>query len=104
MEIIIKHNLEQDKVLECSKNILEHLRTEHAGKITNIVEVWTGYTSEFSFRFKSMSIRGTIQVNSDNIKITGKLPMAAMLFKGLIEETIRREANKLVKECASDTV
>lgn len=99
MKIIIKHDLSKMDAVKCSKNILESLRHEHAEKITNVVEVWTENKSEFSFRFNNLSITGNIEVKTEQIEISGKLPLAAKLFKALIENTIKKEARKLLNKC-----
>ncbi len=99
MKVIVNHTLSRADALQCSKEILEHLRRQHATSITSVVEVWTDYKSDFSFRYRNMSITGNIFVNENNIEISGRLPMAAMLFNGIIEDTIKREAAAMLGNC-----
>jgi len=99
MNIKIKHNLQGEKALNCAKHILDGLKEEHQDKISNLVQIWTGNKSKFSFRLKGISVTGTIVVNSDNLEISGKLPFAAMLFQGVIEDTIKKNADKMLTEC-----
>ncbi len=99
MKITIKHNLQGENAINCAKNILDGLKEEHKDKISNLVQIWTGNKSKFSFRLKGISVTGTIVVNFDDIEISGKLPFAAMLFQGVIEDTIKKNAHKMLTEC-----
>jgi len=99
MNIKIEHQLSADKVLACSKTLIDSLKEEHSDRITHLVQIWNENESNFSFRLSGFNIEGKLIVNKDNIEITGTLPLAAMLFKKMIEETIRNHAEKMLKEC-----
>ncbi len=100
MKIIVKHNLAQDKLLICSKNLLANLQKEHGDTISNIVQLWTEYTCKFSFRIKGIGISGYIYVNENDLLVEGKLPFAATFFKGMIEDTIRKHTEEMIKNCS----
>ncbi len=101
MKVTVNHNLSQEKLLECSKNLLDNLRKEHGDNISNIVQLWTGYNCKFSFRIKGLAISGTITVNEHDVIVDGKLPVAAMLFKGMIEDTIKKHTEEMINNCAT---
>ena len=46
-----------------------------------------------------MNISGTITVNENNVLIESKLPFAARIFQGLIENKIRENADEKIAEC-----
>ena len=102
MNIKIDHNLATEKALACSKTLLEKLREEQSDKISNVVQLWNGNVSNFSFRVSGFKIEGTLTVTEKNIIINGKLPLAAMLFKGIIEETIKKHADKMIFQCSEN--
>jgi hypothetical protein len=99
MNITVNHTLSFEQALKCSKNIIDRLKEEHSDRITNLVQMWNGNISNFSFRIAGMNIDGTLTVFSDRIEIHGNLPAAAFLFKRMIEETIQRHAEKMLKNC-----
>ncbi len=102
MNISLSHNLSVEKALICSKNILNQLKEDHSDRISNLVQMWNGTVSEFSFRIAGMNISGTLSVFSDRIEIKGDLPAAAFLFKKMIEDTFQRHAAKILKDCANN--
>lgn len=99
MKIIIEHKLQEDNALCCAKKILDELKEEHHDKISNLVQMWTDNESQFSFRLKGISITGTIRVNAGNIEIFGSLPFAARIFQGVIEDAIKKNAQKMLDNC-----
>ncbi len=99
MNIRINHNLQQSDAVMCAKKILDNLREEHSNNISGIVQSWSGNSSRFSFRLKGFNVAGTINVTDNYVDINGKLPFAAMMFKGLIESTIRNNAKKMLDKC-----
>ena len=52
----------------------------------------------FEFTVSGFDISGTIKVLDFVIIIEGNLPMLAMMFKSTIENTIREQADVLLKE------
>lgn len=103
MNIRINHNLQLFDAVVCAKNILDNLREEHSDKISNVVQRWTGNVSKFSFRLKNFNVTGTINVSDSYVEISGRLPFAAMMFKGLIENTVKNNAQKMLNKCAGQT-
>ena len=43
-----------------------------------------------------MSISGTVAVEPDRVKLDASLPFAAVMFKGMIEQQIRKEIDGLL--------
>ena len=99
MRIVIKHDLPKDNAVECSKNIINNLREEHGDKISSVSQTWNQNKSDFSFSMKGLSVKGNIEVTNNEVIISGKLPFAAMMFKGIIENTIKKNAVKMLNDC-----
>lgn len=97
LAMTISHSLQQDEAVGRVKDLLKEVRTKFADKITNVVENWTiGNQGTFSFDAMGFSVAGILTVTENAVKIDGKLPFAAALFKGRIEAAIREEAEKLL--------
>lgn len=99
MKINITHNKDKDTAIDCAKHILERLKKEYGEKISNPVQIWTDDKARFSFRMRGISIEGVINVTDNEVIISGKLPLAAQLFKGVIEDTITRQTKQLLENC-----
>ncbi len=102
MKVVLTHQLPEKQAVQCAKQILENLRHAHANSISNVVEVWSDKKAEFSFRYRNLSVTGTISVSATQVELEGRLPLAAMLFSGIIEDTIRKEAKQLIEKCKTE--
>ena len=99
MKIIIKHNVEYGRAVECSDEILKELAQTHKDKISEMQYSRTDNITDFSFKVMSFRVKGKLTVNIDNILIDGTLPLAASFFKNIIENTIRQHAEELISNC-----
>jgi hypothetical protein len=96
LNMVIPHQLLPEEVLIRIKKMLNKIKDENPDKISEVKEQWTGYTGEFSFTAQSFLFYGKITVEPFQIKLDAELPLVAMIFKGKIEETIRKEAERLL--------
>ena len=99
MQIDLNHNLPQTNATECAKKILDNLKEEHAGKISDVKQSWNGNTCNFSFKAYNFAVSGTIVVTEKQINIKGNLPFLARAFSGTIKSTIENNAVKLINDC-----
>ena len=99
MKVVINHSLPQNNAIECSKKIIDNLKEEHNDRISDVFEKWDKNKSDFSFKLMSFNISGNIKVTENEVIIEGKLPFAASMFKGIIEKTIKDNANKMLNNC-----
>jgi hypothetical protein len=65
--------------------------------ISDLNESWNGDGAEFSFKAMGMTVEGIISVDKKTVNLDAKIPLAALPFKGTIENTIKEEANKLLR-------
>jgi len=96
LDMTVAHNLTQDEATKRIKNLLNDVKTQFAGKISDLHEEWDANTGTFDFRAMGFAVSGTLTVQTSRIDISGNLPFAAMLFKRKIESTIRDRAETLL--------
>ena len=96
LDMTIPHHLLQGEALKRIKDLLGEMKTEFAGKISDLYEEWNGNTGKFSFSAMGFSVSGTLTVKPSKVELFGKLPFAAIFFKGKIESTIWERAKKLL--------
>ena len=99
LNMVVSHRLTQDEALKRIKTLLNKMKNKFADepdKFRDLHEEWQGNTGEFSFLAMGRPVSGTLTVKPSEVELSGKLPFAAMLFKGQIESTIREEAETLL--------
>lgn len=96
MDIIIQHQLSKGEALKRIKTLLGETKSRFADKFNSLNERWEDNECDFSFYAMGFSVSGKISVDSPEIKIQGKIPFAAIPFRGKIESAIKEQAEKLL--------
>jgi hypothetical protein len=96
LDVVIPHNLRQQEAIERVKKLLTEIKRKHGDRISDLKENWEGNVGEFSFTAQGFNVSGNLEVNSTNVKLTGKIPLALSLFKGAIIKTIYDEGSKIL--------
>jgi len=94
--VSVSHNLEHEEIMNRLKEFLPGLSQKFQGQIKDIEQSWDENVLSFSFRTMGTTIKGELTVTDDNVTVEQNLPIAAMMFKGRIEESIRSELQKLL--------
>ena len=90
------HSLGKDEALTRLKNFLARVKERHQDKLGNLEETWTDNQLQCSFSAMGFKVKGDVVVEDDQVRVNGQLPMAAMMFKGKIEQTMREELGRLL--------
>lgn len=94
--VSVNHSLGQERAVELLKRFLPRLRDKFQGQVSDLEEAWTDNILNFSFKTFGFKIEGKMDVAEDNVKLEQNLPLAAMMFKGKVEDSIRTELGKLL--------
>jgi len=92
----VTHNLGQQKATEKLQHFLEQVRERYADQLSDMRGDWSEQGLEFAFKTMGMAVQGNLTVEDGAVHVNGKLPLAAALFRGRIEQTIRTELEKLL--------
>jgi Putative polyhydroxyalkanoic acid system protein (PHA_gran_rgn) len=95
-QVSVPHQLGRDAARNRVELFLEAVQRDYAAQISNVQGGWTGDQLQFSFVAMGLSIRGTMVVEESAVQVFGPLPLAAALFRGRVEQTIREELQKLL--------
>jgi len=90
------HTIGQDEAARRLKKKFAAVRAQHGDRVNNLHEEWQDHTLSFAFQAMGMSVSGTVAVEPDCVKLDASLPLAAMMFKGMIEQQIRKEIDGLL--------
>ena len=96
LNMVIQYHLSQDEALRRIQGLLEDVKNQFAGKISDLREEWNGNTGRFNFSAMGFSVSGILTVHSSQVELSANLPFAATFFKGKIEATIRERAETLL--------
>ena len=96
LNMTVSHRLSPDEALRRIKGLLDEVKTEFAGTISDLSEQWDGNIGYFNLRAKGFSVSGTLTVKPREVELSGNLPFAALPFRGKIESAIRSRAEKLL--------
>lgn len=94
----VAHEMGRDAAQERLKGFSDNLREAYKDQVKDIEESWAD-DGNFNFSFKTfgMTIKGTITIDDDRVKVDGSLPFAAVAFRGKIEQEIRAQLEKALK-------
>ena len=74
------------------KNFSEQIRKDSPVELTDVTENWdTNGNLEFAFKAMGMTISGSVVTSDSQVVVAGKLPFAAVPFRGQIEQQIKKQ-------------
>lgn len=92
----IPHQLGQEEALKRIQSVLKNVEARFGSQVKDLKQNWNGSTGDFSFSVMNMPVSGTLSVNSSEVSLDSKLPMAAAMFQGKIKSVIMEEAAKVL--------
>lgn len=96
--ISVPHQLGQDEATERLKKKLQDVKEQKTYTVTDLVETWPDpHSMEFGFRVYTFSLTGSVRSQPEDVTISVDLPFAAMLFRGAIEDQVRKELGHILE-------
>ena len=96
MAVEVPHSLGLEEALKRVNDFLPKVREHFKGQVSNLEESWVGNVLNYSFSTFGFGVKGKMAVEENAVKIDQDLPFAAMMFKGKIEESLRKELQNLL--------
>jgi hypothetical protein len=97
----IPHSLSQEEAAQRLRSKIAAAIAQYQDRMSDLRQEWRDYTFSFAFKAVGMAFSGTIAVQPQNVGLSLTLPLAAMLFKGIIEDRIRQEVDGLLAKDSS---
>ncbi len=95
--VSVPHSRTKDEVIEQMKGLLEKVTEKFGDQVKNLEQDWEEDKLNFSFRTFGINISGQGTVDDSAVHIQGKLPIAAMMFKGKIESGLKEQLQRMLK-------
>jgi len=96
LKMTTAHALGQEEAVRRLQEKFSVVRETYRDKVSNLDEQWNGNTLSFAFKAAGMKVSGTVTVGAADVQLDARLPLAAIMFKGLIERQIRAELGELL--------
>jgi hypothetical protein len=96
LSLEMPHQLTQEEAARRLKDRFETVTQMYRAQLSELSHQWDGHTFSFDFHTMGMKIAGTVAVEQAKVKLAASLPLAAMLFKGMIEDRIRQEMGQVL--------
>jgi hypothetical protein len=87
----VPHTLGADEAATRLKGFVDEVYKRFAGQIQTADGTWNDNVLDFSLTALGMTVKGKLTVDDDVARVEGHLPLAAMPFRGRIQESIASE-------------
>ncbi len=92
----VPHALGHAEAVRRLKEQFTITQAAYQAHVSDLQQEWTDSTLTFSFRAMGMAVSGTLVVEDAEVTVETELPLAAALFKGLIQQQIREELQRVL--------
>lgn len=95
MKLSVPHTLDKTQAAARLKGYFEKLREYGGDRVSDLKEEWADdHTLNFGFTTYGIRIEGQMAVQEKQVAIDATIPIAAMMFKGKIEQQTREQLEK----------
>lgn len=88
----IPHSLSAEEVRSRLERFTESLPQD---QVSDLQQGWNGNTLTFGFKTYGIKIAGDLTAEEEKLLVNVDLPFSAMMFKGKIEEGIKKQLKRL---------
>ncbi len=90
----VQHQLGKEKATERLKTFLQNVAERYKDQVSHLDGTWTDNILKFALTTYGFNISGTVTVEDSLVRLEGKLPLAALAFRGKIEQSIASELER----------
>ena len=84
-------------MLERLQHFSEVIKESYGERVSDLTESWRDDGLDFAFSAMGFATTGAITVEATSVHVTSSLPVAAMFFKGRLENGLRERLEKLLR-------
>jgi hypothetical protein len=94
--VSVPHELGREIARQRVEGFLDQVQRDMPTFVSDVGGDWQDSRLDFRLKASGMSITGMLVVEDTAAEVSGSLPLAAALFRGQIERTIRDELSRLL--------
>lgn len=84
------HKLSREEAIKRLQGFLGKVEEMYKDQVSSMESDWVDDVLNFALTTYGFTISGQVAVDEEKAEVNGKLPIAAMAFRGKIEKTISR--------------
>lgn len=96
LAVSIPHTLSQEEATRRLQERLNTARQTFQDRVQDFEEHWEANRLTFRFVTFGMPIKGELASEPAEVQVNADLPLAAMMFKGMIEQQVRAELSRVL--------
>lgn len=98
--VSVDHQGDRNTAVERLRQFSDIVRRDLDGQVSDMQEQWDDHGNlDFAFQAMGMQISGRMETNDTSVMLQGKIPFAALPFRGMIEQTIRDKIHQALETC-----
>ncbi len=90
----VPHQLGKEKAVERLSSFLDGVAEKYKDQVSKMDGTWSENVLDFSLTTFGFTITGTLTVEDEVARLDGKLPFAAVAFRGKIQKGIASELER----------
>lgn len=94
----VPHTLGKDKAKARLEGLLSKVTQVYGDQVSNLEQEWAADTLTFAITTYGFKIDGQLDVREEDVQLDGNLPFAAAMFKGKIEQSMKGELEKALRD------
>ena len=96
ISLAVAHDLGREEALRKLQSESDMLKRTFGDSVSDLRENWNDAALDFSLAAYGMKVSGDVVVEPAEVATNIRLPLAAVMFKGMIEKRIREQLEKLL--------
>lgn len=95
--VVVDHGSEREIVISQLQDFSQRIRSDMPVEVSDVQESWDANGNLlFSFQALGFSVSGTVMTCDVQVKVSGKLPFAALPFRGAIENQVAAKIREAI--------
>lgn len=90
----VSHPHDQQTAVVKLKGLMDAMHAKYKDVASEVQGTWADNVLNFSLKVMGFTVQGKVTVEDQLANVEGKLPLAATMFRGRIEESIKSEMEK----------
>jgi len=90
------HELGQEEAARRLKEKFNRVTEAYGSQVGDLQQEWNDSVLSFAFTAVGMKVSGTVTIEDAAVKMDAKVPLAAMMVRGMIEKRIGEELGSLL--------
>ncbi len=98
VNLSVPHRLSIDEARTRIQNTLSGLKSQHAAKLAQVDERWSGNHMDFRLAVMGQAVTGRVDVGERTVDLAVDLPWILAMFADKLRGEVQREGTKLLEK------